>query len=192
MGRRLLTGNLHKWGCAPRGTAALVARGPLREGLYPLIDSWGAADPYPDRFDQQGTLDATGPAGRGDGPRLRRPRLGLARRPPVHGRAGRLRRADRGRRAHRTDRCGRVRRRRHARARHAAGAAARRPRESRIAADALRDRAPAELGVEAAFTSFRGVGYLRLSAHVYNTAEDYEYFAEKCVPVLGEWARAAR
>ena len=62
---------------------------------------------------------------------------------------------------------------------------------TRLAADALRDRAPAELGVETAFTSFGGVGYVRLSAHVYNTAEDYEYFAEKCVPVLGEWARAA-
>ncbi|MFE2630325.1 aminotransferase class V-fold PLP-dependent enzyme [Streptomyces sp. NPDC059374] len=53
------TGNLHKWGCAPRGTAALVARGPLREKLYPLIDSWAAAEPFPDRFDQQGTIDAT-------------------------------------------------------------------------------------------------------------------------------------
>lgn len=63
---------------------------------------------------------------------------------------------------------------------------------SREAADALRDRAPGELGVEAAFTSFGGAGYLRLSAHVYNTAEDYEDFAERCVPVLGAWARAAR
>ncbi|MGW5697015.1 aminotransferase class V-fold PLP-dependent enzyme, partial [Streptomyces asiaticus] len=49
-----------------------------------------------------------------------------------------------------------------------------------------------ELGVEAAFTSFGGIGYLRVSAHVYNTAADYEHFAETCVPVLAEWARAAR
>ena len=62
---------------------------------------------------------------------------------------------------------------------------------TRLDADALRDRVAGELDVEAAFTSFDGIGYLRLSAHVYNTAEDYEYFAEKCVPVLGEWARAA-
>lgn len=62
---------------------------------------------------------------------------------------------------------------------------------SRIEADALRDRAARELGVEAAFTSFDGIGYMRLSAHVYNTAADYEYFAEDCVPVIGEWARAA-
>nr|WP_329347292.1 aminotransferase class V-fold PLP-dependent enzyme [Streptomyces sp. NBC_01261] len=55
----LWTGNLHKWGCAPRGTPALVAHGPLRDLIHPLIDSWGDQDPYPDRFAQQGTLDAT-------------------------------------------------------------------------------------------------------------------------------------
>lgn len=185
-------GNLHKWGCAPRGTAALVARGPLRDGLYPLIDSWGAADPYPERFDQQGTLDATGPlaaptaldfvdrawgwpAARrymdelaGYGARI----VGAA----LAGLTGADASVDVGmpvpgmRLVRLPDGLG----------------------TGRLAADALRDRAPAELGVEAAFTSFGGVGYLRLSAHVYNTAEDYEYFAEKCVPVLGEWARAAR
>ncbi|MEU9387024.1 hypothetical protein AB0D38_41485, partial [Streptomyces sp. NPDC048279] len=63
---------------------------------------------------------------------------------------------------------------------------------SRIEADALRDRVARELAVEAAFTSFGGIGYLRVSAHVYNTPADYEYFAEKCVPVLGNWARQSR
>jgi isopenicillin-N epimerase len=63
---------------------------------------------------------------------------------------------------------------------------------TRIEADALRDRATAELGLEAAFTSFDGIGYLRLSAHVYNTPADYEYFAEECVPVVRAWAREAR
>ncbi|MDG9715383.1 aminotransferase class V-fold PLP-dependent enzyme [Streptomyces sp. DH24] len=183
-------GNLHKWGCAPRGTAALVARGPLRDGLYPLIDSWGAADPYPDRFDQQGTLDATNylaattALGFIDGtwgwPTARRYMDDLA---------GYAERIVGTAFAERT------------------GADAsvdvgmpvpgmrlvRLPdglADSRVAADALRDRAAGELGVEAAFTSFGGVGYLRLSAHVYNTAEDYEYFAERCVPVLCDWARA--
>lgn len=56
-------------------------------------------------------------------------------------------------------------------------------------ADALRDRVARELGVAAAFTSFGGVGYLRLSTHVYNTAADFEYFAEHCVPALGAWSR---
>ncbi len=185
-------GNLHKWGCAPRGTAALVARGALREQLYPLIDSWGGADPYPDRFDQQGTVDVTGylaaPTaldfiertwGWGTARRYMDDLVGYGER--VVGAAF----------AELTGVSGAVdvgmpvpgmRL-----VRLPAGLAG-----SRVEADALRDRAARELGVETAFTSFGGVGYLRLSAHVYNTAADYEYFAEVCVPVLGEWARAAR
>jgi isopenicillin-N epimerase len=185
-------GNLHKWGCAPRGTAALVARGALREQLYPLIDSWGAADPYPDRFDQQGTVDVTGclaaPTaldfiertwGWGTARRYMDDLAGYGER--VVGAAfaeltGVSSAVDvgmpvPGMRLVRLP----------------AGLAG-----SRVEADALRDRAARELGVETAFTSFGGVGYLRLSAHVYNTAADYEYFAEACVPVLGQWARAAR
>ncbi|MFJ7017686.1 aminotransferase class V-fold PLP-dependent enzyme [Streptomyces sp. NPDC101117] len=183
------TGNLHKWGCAPRGTAALVARGPLREKLYPLIDSWAAAEPFPDRFDQQGTIDATAylaaptaldfvertwgwPAARrymdelaDYGARV----IGAA----FAGTAGADTAVDVGmpvpgmRLVRLPD-----------------GLAA-----DRLQADALRDRVAGELGVEAAFTSFGGAGFMRLSAHVYNTAADYEYFAEECVPVLGAWAR---
>lgn len=52
-------GNLHKWACAPRGTAVLVAREPWAAELYPVIDSWGTPEPYPRRFDRQGTLDLT-------------------------------------------------------------------------------------------------------------------------------------
>jgi isopenicillin-N epimerase len=184
-------GNLHKWGCAPRGSAALVARGPLRDGLYPLIDSWGAAEPYPGRFDHQGTLDATGHLATAAALDFIDATWGwsAARRymddladyaqhvvgAALTGLTGADARVDVGmpvpgmRLVRLPD-----------------GLAG-----SRVAADALRDRAAGELGVEAAFTSFGGVGHLRLSAHVYNTAEDYEYFAEKCVPVLGAWAREA-
>lgn len=188
-------GNLHKWGCAPRGTAALVARGPLAEHLYPLIDSWGAADPYPDRFDHQGTVDATAhlatPAALGFVERTWGWETARSYMDDLAAYAERL--------------LG------EAFAEASGGDAGRGPVDvgmpvpgmrlvrlpdglgpSRIEADALRDRAAAELGVEAAFTSFRGVGYMRLSAHVYNTAADYQRFAETCVPVLGEWARAAR
>ncbi|WP_426570243.1 aminotransferase class V-fold PLP-dependent enzyme [Streptomyces canus] len=186
------TGNLHKWGCAPRGTAALVARGPLRDGLYPLIDSWGAADPYPDRFDQQGTVDATAQLAAGTALDFIGSTWGWSTA-----------------RRYMDDLAGYAERIVGAALADLTGADARVDvgmpvpgmrlvrlpdglADSRVAADALRDRAAAELGVEAAFTSFGGIGYLRLSAHVYNTAEDYEYFAERCVPVLGEWARAAR
>jgi isopenicillin-N epimerase len=185
-------GNLHKWGCAPRGTAALVARGPLRELLHPLIDSWGAADPYPDRFDQQGTVDVTSYLAAPEA-------LGFVERTWGWETA----------RRYMGDLAGY--------GEQVIGAAFAEPTgdrstvdvgmpvpgmrlvrlpdglaDSRVAADRLRDRVARELGVEAAFTSFGGAGYLRLSAHVYNTAADYEHFADVCVPVLGEWARAAR
>ncbi|MFS7877561.1 aminotransferase class V-fold PLP-dependent enzyme [Streptomyces asiaticus] len=185
-------GNLHKWGCAPRGTAALVARGPLRERLYPPIDSWGAEDPYPDRFDQQGTVDATcylaAPTALGFiehtwGWRHARHYMdhlaGYA--AQVIGAAfTELTGADSS-----VDVGMPVPGMRLVRLPEGLGA-------TRVEADALRDRVAGELGVEAAFTSFGGIGYLRVSAHVYNTAADYEYFAETCVPVLAEWARAAR
>jgi isopenicillin-N epimerase len=185
-------GNLHKWACAPRGTAALVARGPLRDALHPLIDSWGAAEPYPERFDHQGTVDATSYLATPEA-------LGFVERTWGWGTA----------RRYMDDLAGYAER--------VVGAAfaeltgvgttvdvgmpvpgmrlVRLPEglaDGRVAADELRDRAARELGVEAAFTSFGGAGYLRLSAHVYNTAADYEHFADACVPVLGEWARAAR
>ncbi|MFE6553558.1 aminotransferase class V-fold PLP-dependent enzyme [Streptomyces sp. NPDC057746] len=186
-------GNLHKWGCAPRGTAALIARGPLRDGLYPLIDSWGAADPYPDRFDQQGTLDATAYLSAPTALDFVESTWGWenARR-YMDELADYAAYAIGAAIADLTDTPGDavdvgmpVPGMRLVRLPDGLG-------PTRIEADALRDRAARELGVEAAFTSFDGIGYLRVSAHVYNTPADYEYFAESCVPVLGEWARAAR
>ncbi|MER5433258.1 aminotransferase class V-fold PLP-dependent enzyme [Streptomyces sp. NPDC002588] len=186
-------GNLHKWGCAPRGSAVLVARGPLRDELYPLIDSWGAAEPFPDRFDHQGTLDVTGCLAASTALRFVDDTWGW----------------DTARRY--MDELAEYGARVIAEAFARAAGAPPEPVDvgmpvpgmrlvrlpdglgtSRLAADALRDRAPAELGVEAAFTSFDGLGYLRLSAHVYNTPEDYEHFAADCVPAVARWARAAR
>ncbi|MET9907998.1 aminotransferase class V-fold PLP-dependent enzyme [Streptomyces sp. NPDC006476] len=186
------TGNLHKWGCAPRGTAVLVARGPLRERLHPLIDSWGAPDPYPDRFDQQGTLDATS--------YLAAPTaLAFVERSWGWSSARRYmdELADYGAQVIGTaitrltgedshvDVGMPVPGMRLVRLPDGLGT-------TRVEADALRDRVARELDVEAAFTSFDGIGYLRLSAHVYNTADDYEHFAEECVPVLGDWAATGR
>jgi isopenicillin-N epimerase len=184
-------GNLHKWACAPRGTAALVARGPLRDALHPLIGSWGAAEPYPDRFDHQGTVDATNYLAAPEA-------LGFVERTWGWGTA----------RRYMDDLAGYAERVVGAAFTELTGAGSavdvgmpvpgmrlvRLPEglaDGRVAADELRDRAARELGVEAAFTSFGGAGYLRLSAHLYNTAADYEHFADACVPVLGEWARAA-
>ncbi|MEH0580735.1 MULTISPECIES: aminotransferase class V-fold PLP-dependent enzyme [Streptomyces] len=182
-------GNLHKWGCAPRGTAALVARGPLRTDLHPLIDSWGAAEPFPDRFDHQGTLDATGCLAAPTaldfiddtwGWDTARRYMDELAEYGAHVVAAAFART--GTPADPVDVGMPVPGMRLVRLPEGLGT-------SRVAADALRDRATAELGVEAAFTSFDGLGYLRLSAHVYNTPEDYDHFAEACVPHVEKWAR---
>ncbi|MFI5844157.1 aminotransferase class V-fold PLP-dependent enzyme [Catenuloplanes sp. NPDC051500] len=181
-------GNLHKFGCAPRSTGVLVARGPHVQELWPLIDSWGAPLPYPRRFDVQGTLDVTA--------QLAAPgtltgidaRWGWA---AVRARASEL--AGSGASVIAAaftaltgeDHTVRV------------GMPAGPMRLVRLpgtlgtgpgAPDALRARVLAELSAECAFGQFGGVGYLRLSAHVYNSTADYEEFAERCVPVLTRWA----
>ncbi|PLW74057.1 hypothetical protein C0036_03965 [Streptomyces sp. DJ] len=53
-------GNLHKWACAPRGTAGFAVSGEHRGRVRGPIASWGEEEPYPAAFDQQGTWDATG------------------------------------------------------------------------------------------------------------------------------------
>lgn len=58
-GADVWVGNLHKFGCAPRGTAALVARAEVADLLQPTIDSWGATLDFPARFDHLGTDDRT-------------------------------------------------------------------------------------------------------------------------------------
>ena len=59
------TGNLHKWICAPRGAGFLYARNDRRENLHPATISHGYNTSRPgrshfhDEFDWQGTLDVT-------------------------------------------------------------------------------------------------------------------------------------
>ncbi|HEY0216416.1 MAG TPA: aminotransferase class V-fold PLP-dependent enzyme [Cellulomonas sp.] len=182
-------GNLHKFACAPRGTAVLVARGPLTGGLYPSIDSWAAHQPFPDRFDTQGTVDATS--------HLAAPAaLDFVARTwgwdTVRDYAGRL-----------LD---------HATETVAAAFAALTGTDHRVdtgtpvgplrlvrlpgrlagtpdGAHAVRDRLLAELGIETAVTEFGGAGYLRLSAHAYNTAAEYQQFTDRAVPALVAWSR---
>lgn len=184
-------GNLHKFGCAPRGTAALIARGPLRDELYPLIDSWGAPFGFPERFDTQGTIDATAYLSTPTSLEFIESTWGwhAARRymteladyaeDTIASAFARLTDED-----HHVDVGSPVNALRLVRL--PAGLA-----NSHAESDALRDRTANELGVEAAFTSFDGIGYFRLSTHIYNTAADFEEFAERCVPTLVDWARSA-
>jgi isopenicillin-N epimerase len=63
LGAAWYTGNLHKWVCAPKGSAFLHARRDRQAGLHPPTISHGANAPrgpderYRAEFDWQGTLD---------------------------------------------------------------------------------------------------------------------------------------
>ena len=177
-------GNMHKWPCAPRGSALLVTTASDRDDLWPLIDSWAAEQSYPDRFDTQGTIDATTylstPAAiefieREYGwDATRRTMADLADQgaeiiaaalqPYTSQRAltplpspvpsMRLIRLPDGLGATRED------------------------------ADELRMQLLDETRVETAFTSFEGAGYFRLSTHLYTEIGDFEAFVERCVPAI--------
>ncbi|WP_392544049.1 aminotransferase class V-fold PLP-dependent enzyme [Oryzobacter telluris] len=188
LGADVWVGNLHKFACAPRSVAALVAPGGLRHDLYPLIDSWGARDEFPERFDVQGTLDLTAwlaaPTSWGfleetwGWEALRAHLTAMAdHAEDVVGQAFSARTGE----DHRVDVGMPVNALRLVRLPAGLGA-------TLEEADALRDRVVAEHGFAAAFTSFGGTGYLRLSVHAYTTAEDVAQVAERLVPVLCDLA----
>jgi isopenicillin-N epimerase len=182
-------GNLHKFACAPRGTAVLVAGSTMREALAPVIDSWGAPLAFPERFDTQGTVDATGQLAAATSVRFVAQTWGWD---TVRAHAAAV--AEYGVRlvgdtfAHATGDD------------HAVdvgmpvGALRLVRLPAGLAADGdgslrLRNRLKFEHGVVSAPTSFRGVGYLRLAPHAYSTAEHVEEFADRFVPMLLTWAR---
>ncbi|MET7761804.1 aminotransferase class V-fold PLP-dependent enzyme [Streptomyces sp. NPDC005355] len=173
-------GNLHKWCCAPRGTAALVARGPEAQSLWPLTDSWGFPHPFPRRFDEQGTGDHTAwlaaprslefidEAYGWDAARDRMTKLAEV----AQGLLADALHAD-------------------LTAVGGSEAPAMRlvPLPAGLATDhptaqALQRRIAAGTGCETAITSWNGRGFLRLSAHLYNTVTDYAHLAERLPGVL--------
>lgn len=182
-------GNLHKFACAPRGAALLVCQSDINHEIYPLIDSWGYPKDYPDRFDVQGTLDQTSYLAARTSLEFIDRQWGwdsaitymtdLA----AYGQhviqtafedlTGEDHRAEVGMAANglRLIKLPSTMARSHAEA------------------DAVRDRFVRENPAEGAFTSFEGQGYLRISTHVYNTAAEYEKFADVFVPKLVAWSR---
>lgn len=63
LGADFYSGNLHKWLCAPKGTAFLYTRPELQKMIEPLIVSWGwnldytGSNPLVDFVEMQGTRD---------------------------------------------------------------------------------------------------------------------------------------
>jgi isopenicillin-N epimerase len=185
-------GNLHKWACAPRGTAALVASPRVSDALFPVIDSWGAPHPFPSRFDTQGTVDLTSYLAAPHAFRLLEEEFGWERIreystwlvAAAQARVGAALEAA-------VD------------ASAAVDAAAPAPMMRLVALPPGLVASPgdahvlsallARLGFETAITSWGGRGFLRLSAHVYNTLDDYDIFIERGVPVIaaGHAARSA-
>ncbi|AVT37395.1 aminotransferase class V-fold PLP-dependent enzyme [Plantactinospora sp. BB1] len=175
-------GNLHKWGYAPRGTAALVVAPRWRNRIEPLAVSWEQETGFPTRVEWQATLDYT--------PWLAAPvgvftlrTLGLERV-----------------RAHNAELA--------AYGQRVVGAALGvapadlvdpggptvsmriLPLPPGVAttfpdAVALRQRISDELGAEVNVNPWRDRGWLRLSGQVYNRAEEYDRLAERLPGLLG-------
>lgn len=182
-------GNLHKAACAPRGTAALVARGAFKEVLHPLIDSWGFPHSFPESFDHVGTQDVTSwLAARTAFDTIERrygwdafrsyskeladygsTLIGEA----ITAATGEDAKADVGMPV------GPLRL-----IRLPIGLAT-----THEDSHALRAYISDRLDIETAITTFGGQGFLRISAHLYNSPSDYEIFAEKAVPELAKLAR---
>lgn len=177
-------GNLHKWPCAPRGSALLVTNASDRDELWPLIDSWAADEPYPQRFDTQGTIDATTYLSTPAAIDFVESEFGWA-----AARQAMTAMADAGAEAIAealrpygdddplTPLPSPVPSMRLIRLPLGLGA-------SREEADELRMELLDETAVETAFTSFRGVGYFRLSVHLYTEASDIDAFVERCIPQI--------
>jgi isopenicillin-N epimerase len=170
IGADFWVGNLHKWAYAPRGTAIFAVCPAWRERIRPPVVSWEQELGFPTRLEWHGTADYTpwlaAPAGlftlrslgvdavrahnaelAGYGQRVVAAALGVDPTPTAPGLAMRVVRLP-------------------------AGLAT-----DAAAATDLRRQISDELGAEVAVNTFRGVGLLRLSAQVYNRADDYDRLA---------------
>jgi isopenicillin-N epimerase len=170
IGADFWTGNMHKWVCAPKASAALQVAPQWRDRLRPLVASHSLTDGYQPAFDWTGTRDPTAllsvPAalaffGRAGWPAVRARNNDLARRgaelvaarigtttPPADGMAGSMR------------------------------LVALPDPLTHDQARALERRLLTEHQVVVPVTSHGGWRWLRLSAQLYNTLPDYERLAD--------------
>ena len=179
-------GNLHKFASAPRGAAVLVARGSGQE-LFPLIDSWGSPHPFPQRFDHGGTFDATpwltAPfAWRHLGETVGWERLRATSAALLDEGCAVVAKSLEGLVADPLPDVGQpVGPLRLVGLPGTLGA-------THAGADALRVPFSDATGIAIAFTNFEGRGFLRLSAHAYNSNHDYQYLATVGIPLLHRWS----
>lgn len=184
-------GDLHKWACSAPGVGVLVPSAAAANSLYPLIDSWGGCDPYPGRFDHQGTFDATSILTAGVAVRTVEDEFGWSSVRDYMKGLGDYAQAivtrafsevmDEDADPHLGMPVDAMR-------------LVRLPRGLATTADdayELRGYLSAR-GFETAITSWNGVGFLRLAVHAYNTAADYEDLVARGVPLIAECARAVR
>ncbi|MDR0837505.1 MAG: aminotransferase class V-fold PLP-dependent enzyme [Propionibacteriaceae bacterium] len=211
-------GNLHKWACAPVSCAALVVPDPqLRNQLWPLIDSWNAPERYPLRFAYQGTIDYSSWLVASEAYRQLDAQLGWSEirtyvshlieegativaeafgqtdRPafdahltPSTSAATALSVTAQGADAHtpHPDTLGITWSPSMRLVQLPEGLGA-----TREIADSYRVPLFEQTGIEAAFTSLDGTGYVRLSAHAYNNLADFDRFAARAVPWLLQYLR---
>jgi len=179
IGADFWVGNLHKWAFAPRPAATLVTAAEHRPAVEPLVVSWLEPNGYPAAVEYGGTLDYTAwlaaPTGlhllRTLGPdRVRRHNIDLADYAQLAVAAAiRADPADLTRSPATSMRLVPL----------PPGIATDRP-----SAMALRDRLSKQYKCEVQVTDWRGRGYLRISAQVYNTRSDVERLAAACAELV--------
>ncbi len=175
------TGNFHKWCCSPRGSAGLWVRQEHRKLIKPIITSWYYNEKYPDSFRWLGTDDYTSYL---SVPEALRFMEGLGwERVRTHNR--KLARYGRevvgavpGMVAIKPEKDEQL---------FEAMTLVRLPKgvtDTEEKARALQARFGEELRIEAVPIAWKGHGYLRLSAQVYNAPREYDRLAEELPRIL--------
>ncbi|MFG1625856.1 aminotransferase class V-fold PLP-dependent enzyme [Kribbella sp. NPDC049227] len=171
------TGNFHKWPASPRATAGLVVAEKWRSETLPLIVSWSEYDErLPERFDMQGTYDYVPWIAAPESLRV----LDELDWPVRRSQLSNL--IDEGARIIAKALATGV-------AEVARPAATMRLVELPSSVDltsgeAFKIRVSRELKAEITLTGFDGRGFIRLSAHAYNSLQDYKSLAERLPALL--------
>jgi isopenicillin-N epimerase len=171
------TGNFHKWPAAPRATAGLVVAETWRSATRPLIVSWSEHDErLPERFDVQGTYDYVPWIAAPESLRV----LDELDWPVRRSQLSDL--VDEGARVVAKALGTGV-----AQVIHPAATMRLVELPSSVdlsAAEELKERVSRELKAEITLTGFDGHGFIRLSAHAYNSPRDYQELSERLPSVL--------